>query len=484
MSEGTADLPQCIHYDLSLSILPESMHPAFKLYGGTIEATCTATIRNDTAEPLDKVSLLLYRMLQVLAVSYAAGKELTFAQAVVSFPELPRKQVNAIEVSLPRPLPCGETTHICLRYGGPVCGYTEVWPYQHDHVSEAYTLLRRDVLWFPVVGRTDEDSWRGAFTFDLSVTVPNRPDAERPWVAVSHGEPGETSTTPQGRGYRWHSSLPTRPWTVACAPFGRESISDDVAIYYLPEDEVGAQVVARAMNRTRELCSASFGPMPAGNLRIVEIPRGWGSEASPTLILQTRDAFQAESPEDRDAYRHALSRAGHELIHLWNAPSAEAHVSRFLGEGITQYLEALLLREEIGEEAYWKRLNDYRSFFVSNKEAAPIPLAEAGQHRKVREVISRGKGPWLMCVLHHLLGERMLPTLRTFFDRYREPGATLEDFRATMAEATDRDLTAFFSEWLWGTRSSAYLAQEVPGPALAERLAEQYTFPTGGKRAL
>ena len=38
------DLPQCTHNDLSLSILPEPMHPAFKLYGGTIRTTCTATI--------------------------------------------------------------------------------------------------------------------------------------------------------------------------------------------------------------------------------------------------------------------------------------------------------------------------------------------------------------------------------------------------------------------------------------------------------
>jgi hypothetical protein len=255
-----------------------------------------------------------------------------------------------------------------------------------------------------------------------------------------------------------------------------------VALYFLPEDEMGAQVVARAMKRTRELCSAWFGPMPAGNLRIVEIPRGWGSEASPTLILQTSDAFQAKGPDDRDAYRHALSRAGHELIHLWNAPSAEERVSRFLGEGITQYLEALVLREEIGENAYWKRLNDYRSYFCSNKAAAAIPLAEAGQYKKVQEALSRGKGPWLMCVLHHLLGERMLPSLRTFFDRYREQGATLPDFQAAMAETSAVNLSAFFQDWIWGTGSSTYLARETPGPELARQLAEHYASLAGESR--
>jgi hypothetical protein len=475
-----ANLPQCIHYDLALKLLPEPMHPAFKLYGGTIQATCTATIQNDTSGPLDKVPLLLYRMLQVQAAHDAGKKALPFTQSVLSFPDLPRKQVNAIEISLPTPLPSGETTQLRLRYAGPVCGYSEVWPYQHDHVSEAYTLLRRDVLWFPVVGRSNKDCWRGSSTFDLSITVPNRPDSDRPWIAVSHGVPGTASPTPQGRRSRWRSAVPTRPLTVACAPFCQEAISADVALYYLPDDEVGAQVVARAMRRTRALCSAWFGPMPAGKLRIVEIPKGWGSEASPTLILQTGDAFQADGPEDRVAYRRALSRAGHELIHLWGVHSTKEHASRFLNEGITQYLEALLLRQEIGEEAYWKRLNDYRAYFCSGGEAAAsIPLSEAGRHDQVREEISRGKGPWLMCVLHHLLGKQLLPALRAFFDRYREQGATLEDFQDSITAAADTDLSAFFQEWLWGTRSSAYLAQETSGPELASQLAGQYMSPTG-----
>jgi hypothetical protein len=87
-----------------------------------------------------------------------------------------------------------------------------------------------------------------------------------------------------------------------------------------------------------------------------------------------------------------------------------------------------------------------------------------------------------MCVLHHLLGERMLPTLRTFFDRHRESGATLEDFQATMAEGAGPDLSPFFKEWLWGTRSSVYLAQETSGPELARQLAGQYRSLTGENR--
>jgi hypothetical protein len=477
---GETALPSCTHYDLSLAIVPEAMHPAYTLYGGTIQVDCTATIENRTTAPVRTVPLLLYRLLHVDEVSDASGAALPFSQAVVALSDLRRMQVNTVEVSLLAALPAGASTRLRLRYGGPVCGYTEVYPYVHDHVSERYTLLRREVLWFPVVARSLDGCWRDASTFDLVVHVPRSDAAARePWIAITNGQCCEVKSGPEGLRYRWHTTEAQGRLTVACAPFRQADISPDVSLYYLPEDEVGAQVVARAMVRTRELCTAWFGLMPARSLRIVEIPGGWGSEASATLILQTGEAFQAKGSDDADAYRRALSRAGHELIHLWGVPSAEEHVSRFLDEGITQYLEALLLREEAGEDAYWKRLNDYRSYFLSSGEAAAsVPLAQAGLHDTVREAVSRGKGPWLMCVLHHLLGERTLVALRAFFDRYRDRGATLEDFQAAMTDAVSADadagLTTFFQEWLWGVESSAYLAQEIEGPELVRRMGEKY----------
>jgi aminopeptidase N len=163
------------------------------------------------------------------------------------------------------------------------------------------------------------------------------------------------------------------------------------------------------------------------------------------------------------------------LIHLWNAPSREETISRFLDEAITHYVEALLLREEFGEDAYWKQMRRYRRYYLSAGEAAhPVPLAEAGLHGRLTEPISRGKGPWALCVLHHLLGARFLYALRTFFDRYRAEGATLKDFEVTITEIARVDLTRFFQDRLWGTASSALLAQEMEEKALIDELISRY----------
>jgi hypothetical protein len=78
------NLPHCTHYDLSLAIQPEALHPAYKLYSGTIQVDCTATIENHTVAPVSAVPLMLYRLLHVDAVRDVSGEALAFSQAVVA----------------------------------------------------------------------------------------------------------------------------------------------------------------------------------------------------------------------------------------------------------------------------------------------------------------------------------------------------------------------------------------------------------------
>lgn len=463
-------VPSCAHYDLSLVIQLERMHPAHKLYGGTVDVDCVVTVENRTPHQVDTIPFLLYRLLRVEGVGHVSAQELPFTQEVVVLRERPRQQANAVTVVLPTSLPVGETARVRLQYAGPVCGYPEVWPYVQDHVSESYTLLRRDVLWFPVVGPPTEDRWADSFTFDLSITVPSGD-----LIAVANGQTCAKTAGADSVSYQWRSSRPDRRLTVACAPFRRETIAPNVSLYSLPGDDVGAQIVARAMNRARELCIAWFGELPPRSLNVVEIPAGYGSEVSDVLILQAGGIFQAEDPDDPNVYQRALIEAGHEMIHLWGVPSREEDVTRFLDEGITHYIETLLLREELGEGAYWQRLDFFRSYFLSEGEAATsVPLAEAGLHMKVRDTIARCKGPWVLCVLHRLIGDALLPALRAFFDRYRTAGATLHDFQAAMADRAEVDLSRFFREWLWEATSSELLAQERAVPELIDVLAERY----------
>ena len=465
------NVPNCTHYDVKLIIQPERVPAVYKLYGGTIAVDCTLTLENHTDHAVDAIPLLLYRLLHIDQVGDAAGQALPFTHAIVVLEEEPRWQINVITVSLSTPLAVGASTRVRLAYHGPVCGYSEVMAYVQDHVSERYTLLRWETLWFPLVGTPAEFFPRDLFRFDLSVTVP-----PGDLVVVSNGRMDSVERNAEQICYHWHSLGPVK-WgrmTVACAPFKQLSISPTVSLYYLMDENGNEQAVVRAVNRACELGTAWFGPLSSQVLNIVEVPEGYGGEAADHLILIPSGTFKGD---EQTVYRRSLSGLGHELIHLWNAPSREETPSRFLDEAITHYVEALLLREEFGADAYWEQMGRYRRYFLSAGEAAhPVSLAEAGLYDRLTEPVSRGKGPWALCVLHHLLGARFLPGLRTFFDRYRDRGATLEDFQATITEIAGVDLKRFFQDWLWGTASSALMAQGMGEKALTTALAGRYSL--------
>jgi len=69
------DFPHCTFYDISVAIQPEKVHPAYKLYGGTIDVDCVATIENCTNQKFNSVPFLLYRLLDIEHVSDVSGKD-------------------------------------------------------------------------------------------------------------------------------------------------------------------------------------------------------------------------------------------------------------------------------------------------------------------------------------------------------------------------------------------------------------------------
>ncbi len=466
--------PRCTHYDIAVTIEPEEVHPAHTLYGGTIDVDCTVTLENSTKEPIDSVPFMLYRLLEAEKVTDASGRPLAFRQTIVALEKEPRQQVNCVVATLATPLPAGGTAVLRIEYNGPICGYPEVFPYVRDHVSREFTLLRTDVLWFPVVG-CPVRGWPDYPTdFRVSVAVP------ADMTAVANGDLVGSTSEGSRVCFEWRSTQPD-PYgriTVACAPFRQMAIAPYVSLYHLPGHEVEGEVVAKAVKRTLALGRAWLGLLPVSRLKFLEVPPGYGSEASPGVVMLAPDGFKAQGPDDPLAYRIALALVGHETIHQWNVPSREEYRSRFLDEGITHYLQALLLQEEFGDEAYWQEMESYRTHFLSaGDKAMSVPLSEAGQHPEVTEEIARGKGPWLVCVLHHLIGKRLLTALRTFFERYRAQGATLKDFEAVIVENSPIDLSRFFREWLWGTASSEYLSGTAGGRELVEDLVRRYTRP-------
>jgi hypothetical protein len=446
-----AGLPVPAHYTLEYRLLPAQSR---------LEARAAITLHNPSPEPLHEVPLLLYRLLDVSAVTTADGAPLAFRQSVERMQDNERQQVNFIRVALPAPLAAGARTTVVVSYAGPVLGAAEVWPYVHDRVGEPVSLLRRDVYAYPVPARPDRRAGLETFTFDVDVTLP------RGLVAAVGGVPTGTKEADDVVTFSFRSTMPT--WRIDAAA-GRYRLLEDalsgMRVYHLGDDDAGALAVLHGMRDATQVYTRLFGPAPRGSgFTAIEIPDGWGSQAGDGWVLQTAAAF-------RDAaHIHELY---HEIAHSWNVRADPTiQQTRWFDEAFASYFEALALRELNGRAAFERRLDAYRQHFARRAAAdtrvADTPIADYGAARLGAN--SYTKGAWSLYVLHEAVGEAAFRAIiRRFLAEHAERPAGFADFQRVVHEVTGDQHETFFREWIHGTASSRLLMDDLTVQEMARR---------------
>ena len=438
------------HYDVELDLLPVAPGRATRLFGGEIRVVAKLALRNRGSLPIDRLCLDLYRLLQVDDVE-AHGTPCEWTQDVESLSQ--RHQVNVLRIHLPESAEPGQAVSVQVSYSGPICGAPEVYAYVWDHVAPEFSLLRWELKWFPWIHdlRLPETD----FGYDLTVRNPET------MVVVSEGIRTELPTQPGLSRVRF--TCPRRQkyrFTVAGAPFSIRKISDGVTLYLLG-DESPVPVIQEVLSLTESACRSWFGQVPDQPFSIVEIPEGYGSESSIGLVLQTADGF-GRGLDHQQALRQAIHAFGHEVIHRWHPRPAALDRTRLMDEGLTHYLEACLLGQVLGQDAFHDRMARYRSSFLANHVSETI--ASCGESV---DATSRGKGPWAFAVLHEILGERFESVLRDYSAAFSGQDATWQDFVTVVEKATPGNGSKWRDSWIESTASTSWISEEESIPNLA-----------------
>ena len=343
-------------------------------YGqGGVSGSETLLLKNVSDRPAAVVPLLLNRLMSVSRVTGPNRAELRFHQDVVRFEDDSVLQVTAAEIALPRPVPPGDSIRVVVHYGGHLVGYVETGSlYIRDRVDSAFTILREDAFAFPALGVPSRRINRAMgfdhpFSFTVRVTVPAGE------VVATGGEPLEPVRTDSLVTWIYRTRTPAPFLNIAIAPY-RTLTRSGLRIFYFPEDSAGAGMVDSAVAGAMARFSAWYGPLEhGGDLTVIEIPEGWGSQASLAAgIIETADAF-------RD--RAQLPQLYHELSHLWNLPDRERPSSRW-NEGLAMFLQwrvAAELDGWSGWDAAIDRLQQRLETPVAANPAAarsPLPTTE------------------------------------------------------------------------------------------------------------
>lgn len=447
-------LPQLAHMELAVEV----NYDAERLSG-----TSTLTLRNPSDSPLRRVPLILNRVMRVTAVASGDGQELAYRQQVTSFEDFEIFQVNAIEVDLETPVPAGESVRLLIAYEGPLVGYTETgMQYVRDHISREFTMLREDARAFPMVGVASIETNRAAprvpFDFEVSVTVP------RNLVVATGGEQIARVEEDSLVTWRYRSRAAAPYVIITIAPYlvARER---DLRVFYFPEDSLGARAMLDASLRAAGRYQEIFGPLDRPlALTIMEIPDGWGSQASLAGgIIQVAGAF-------RDADR--MPELYHELSHLWNATDLDTPSPRW-NEGLAMFLQGRIARELDGwrgeSEAYDRTGARLLERCGGGGRCGSIPLGQFGEERLTDYSYSVGR--LMFAALYAALGEEAFDrALRAHFQAHRASGTRTDDMVQAFVDEGGPAARRIFDDWL-DTTAWLDLLREAGS---AQRLLDSY----------
>jgi hypothetical protein len=411
---------------------------------GALEGTARLRLRNHENMPVVRIPLQTHRLMEVGAVTGARNVPLTFSQDVVRFTDWPSRQVNQVYVSLPRPLAPGDSVDLDVKWSGILSGYSETGMlYVRDKVDSAFTILRSESRAFPVVAVPTEKLNRAApkdaFEFAARITVPAYQVVAMGGSLQRRTESGAVAT------YEYRSVKPAEWVNIAIAPY-RQIESNGLHLYYFPEDSAGAVQLVSAAERALERMATWFGPMSGKlNLPIIEIPDGFGSQASLTSgIIQSAAAFRSKD---------AIGQLYHELSHLWNAPDLDVMSPRW-NEGLASFLEDILTEQLDGWKDRDARAQRYATWFLqrfnrdsTNRRTPFINYGEAG-----KTDWSYGVGYFMFSALYETLGpEGFNRALGGYYQKHGKTGGTTRQFSDFVIAQSPCDVKPLFDDWLYSS---------------------------------
>ncbi len=431
----TYQTPAWVQSGLDLDIAIDYERPA-------VSGTATLTLVNGGKQPMREVPLLLNRLMSIREVRDAAGRKLALKAAVTVFEDDRLRQALFARVLLPRPVPHGRSLSLTVAYAGALSGFVEAGNlYVKDRIDRQFTILRDDAYGLPTLGVPSEEAndgrVRGPFRFRARVTVP-----EGQVVATGGRLVDRRSSSGRTTFEFAGDSVPFL--NVSIAPY-RVVNAGNITIYALPADEPHAAPLADATRRALARLESWYGEVRMPGLTIIEIPDGFGSQASLTAGI----ILEAVAFRDRDRLRDLY----HEVTHFWNVADLERPSPRW-NEGLAMYLQYRIAEDLDGFAGTGQALERMRTR-VCDASVLPAlratPFVEYGRNNMTDS--SYRVGLLMFSALDRIVGREKLDAgLRAHIQGHAKEGTTTAQLVDSLsAAARPIDLGGFFRDWMFTT---------------------------------
>jgi aminopeptidase N len=145
----------------------------------------------------------------------------------------------------------------------------------------------------------------------------------------------------------------------------------------------------------------------------------------------------------------------HEVAHQWfgNAVTEYDWNDVWLSEGFATYFTLLFIEHAYGRDEFVAGLERSRDRVMAFYEGDPdyrIVHENLTDMRRVTTSNTYQKGGWTLHMLRGIIGDDAFwRGVQAYYREHRDANASTDDFRRAMEEASGRDLSQFFRQWLY-----------------------------------
>jgi len=354
---------------------------------------------------------------------------------------------DALLIRLPSPSSKAQRSQFTISYQGiPATGLIIANNKHGDRTFFSDNWPNKGRNWLPTVDHPYDKA-----TCEFIVTAPAH------YQVVSNGLLMEQTDLPsQQRLTHWKQSVPIAPWlyVLGVAQFAVQHVDDfqgkaiQTWVYYQDRD-AGFYDFAEPTKKVLEFYSDYVGPFSYEKLANIQSNSvGGGMEAASAILYGSNSVTGDRSIRWRNVVIH-------EIAHQWfgNAVTEYDWDDVWLSEGFATYFTLLFIEHEYGRDAFLeglasskKRVDD---FHLKNPDYLIIHdnLKDMG---KVTSSHTYQKGSWILHMLRGVVGtDTFWSGIQSYYQKYQNKNATTADFLREMEEASGKDLSAFFQQWLY-----------------------------------
>ncbi|MBU1800995.1 MAG: hypothetical protein KKA97_01870 [Actinobacteria bacterium] len=426
------------HYDVDLAYASN----------GSITATTTIDAVT-TGEPLSEYSLDL-EGLTVTAV--------TVNDAPATFTRLTDEDQGIHKLVVTPAAPVSNAFTTAVTYSGTPTAHTDP-----DGSMEGWTSTTGGAValnepvgamtWFPNNNTpTDKATFSTALTVPFNAILPflNR-------TAVSTGVLDSVTTSGSTRTFTWEQPHQQAPY-LSLAAIGRYSGAEsDVAL------SEGTTAEWSYANTLIEGASgfanrrAQLSPM----LQSIERSYGTYPGASIGVVVDTSTLGYALETQDRPYFEGSIGQNTliHELAHQWfgNAVSPSDWSDIWLNEGPATFIATQVEAELYGGDSTEDTYYDLWDSTAAGSAFWTTPVAGFDDPADLFGAPTYNRGAMTLEAMRSALGDEVFgEIMRTWIERYAGGDASTAQWIALSEEISGRDLTAFFTDWLFDTDKPAW----------------------------